>query len=145
MFSSLSSRDFFAELDRLQQVLRQDIETSSPTIRGFTRGFPALNVGTTADAVEVYVFAPGMDPQKIEVELDRQVLTISGERANDVASDDAKANVHLHERFGGRFRRVISLPEDIDPSAVSADYRDGVLSVKVKREEATRPRRINVQ
>jgi HSP20 family protein len=145
MFSSLSSRDFFAEFDRLQRALQQDIETSSPTIRGFTRGFPALNVGSTPEAVEVYVFAPGMDPAKIEVELDRQVLTVSGERANDLAADDAKANIHLHERFGGRFRRVVSLPDDIDPNAVSADYRDGVLCVKVKREQASRPRRINVQ
>jgi HSP20 family protein len=53
--------------------------------------------------------------------------------------------VHVNERFDGRFRRVISLPDDIDPNAVSADYTDGVLHVSVKRRESAQPRRIEVQ
>ena len=125
MFSSLSSRDVFAEFDRLQRALQQRFDTGASTIRGFVRGFPALNVGSTPEAVEVYVFAPGVDPAKVEVELDRQVLTIGGERAATIDRQDAKATVHLNERFDGRFRRVVSLPDDIDPDGVSANYRDG--------------------
>jgi HSP20 family protein len=53
--------------------------------------------------------------------------------------------VHINERFAGRFRRVVSLPEDIDPNAVTADYRDGVLHVSIKRRESTQPRRIPIQ
>ncbi|MFN3595282.1 MAG: Hsp20/alpha crystallin family protein, partial [Thiobacillaceae bacterium] len=45
----------------------------------------------------------------------------------------------------GRFRRVVSLPDDIDPNAVSATYRDGVLHVSVARREAAQPRRITIQ
>jgi HSP20 family protein len=50
----------------------------------------------------------------------------------------------MDERFSGRFRRVVNLPEDIDPNAVSADYRDGVLHVSIARRAAAQPRRIEV-
>ena len=53
--------------------------------------------------------------------------------------------MHINERFAGRFSRVVSLSDDLDPNAVSADYRDGVLHVSVKRRESAQPRRIAVQ
>ena len=53
--------------------------------------------------------------------------------------------MHLDERFTGRFRRVISLPDDVDANAVKADYRDGVLHVSIPRRESAQPRRIEVQ
>ncbi len=146
MVRSLFSRDLFAELDRLQRDMQQAFDLS-PSIRGFGRsGFPALNIGGTAQAVEVYAFAPGLAPESIEVQLDRSLLTIAGERKADLpADDDKKSAVHINERFNGSFRRVISLPQDVDPNGVSADYRDGVLHVTVKRLESSQPRRITVQ
>jgi HSP20 family protein len=53
--------------------------------------------------------------------------------------------VHITERFSGRFRRVVSLSDDVDPNGVSADYKDGVLHISAKRRESARPRRITVQ
>ena len=74
------------------------------------------------------------------------MLTVSGERAASVPSaGDSKTTLHLNERFAGRFRRVVSLPDDIDPNAVNADYRDGVLHVSVQRRASQQPRRIDVQ
>jgi HSP20 family protein len=119
----------------------------SPQIRGIGRGgYPALNVGVTPEAVEVYAFVPGLDPAAIEVNLDRGVLTIDGERKSAIGngSRDPKSTVHLDERFAGRFRRVVSLPEDADPAAVKAEYRDGVLRVTIGRRETAKPRRITV-
>ena len=146
MTRSLFSRDLFAELDRLQRDVQQAFDLS-PTIRGFGRGgFPALNVGGTPQAVEVYAFAPGLAPESIEVQLDRNLLTIAGERKPNLPrADDRKTAVHINERFDGAFRRVVSLPQDVDPNGVSADYRDGVLRVTVKRLESSQPRRIAVQ
>ena len=96
--------------------------------------------------MEIYAFAPGLDPATMEVNLDRGVLTIAGERQPNLpAEDDDKAAVHINERFGGRFRRVVSLSDDVDPNGVSADYRDGVLHISVKRHESAQPRRITVQ
>jgi len=144
MYRSLFPRDIFSELARLQRDMQQAFETG-PSIRGFERGgFPALNMGGTPQTVELYAFAPGLDPASIEVNLERGVLTVSGERAADVPEQEEKSAVHINERFAGRFRRVVSLTDDIDPNGVSAQYRDGVLHITLKRQESAQPRRITV-
>ena len=145
MYRSLFPGDLFAEVDRLQRELQQSFDTVSPSIRGFARGYPALNVGSTPASVEIYAFAPGVDPARIDVKLDRGVLTIEGEREAVVRAKDEKATAHINERFEGRFRRVVSLPEDIDPAAVNATGCDGVLHVSVQRRASAQPRRIEVQ
>ena len=145
MYRTLFPRDLFAEFDRLQREV-STLFDETPSIRGLGRGgYPALNVGTSPEGVEIYAFAPGLDPASIEIDLDRGVLTLAGERKRQVPASDAKTTVHLEERFGGRFRRVLSLPDDIDPESVNARYTDGVLHVSVKRREAAQPRRIAVQ
>ncbi|WP_213959499.1 MULTISPECIES: Hsp20/alpha crystallin family protein [unclassified Variovorax] len=145
MYRSFFPRDMFAEIDRLQRDMQQAFDLS-PTIRGLGRGFPALNVGSTKRAVEIYAFAPGLDPAAIEVTLDRGLLTIAGERTAempDSASD--KSTTHIDERFEGAFRRALTLPDDADPESMSATYRDGVLHVTVQRRESTVARRITIQ
>jgi HSP20 family protein len=146
MYRSLFPRDVFAELDRLQREVQETFDLS-PSIRGFGRGgFPALNVGGTPQSVDIYAFAPGLDPAKMEVSLDRGVLTIAGERSPNLPSaDDDNAALHINERFSGRFRRVLSLSNDVDPNGVSANYCDGVLHISIKRQESAQPRRISVQ
>jgi HSP20 family protein len=52
--------------------------------------------------------------------------------------------VHAQERFAGKFRRVISLPEDADPAKVEASYRDGILRISIAKRESSKPRRIQV-
>jgi HSP20 family protein len=141
---SLFSRDIFSEMDRLQRELQQAFEVG-PSIRGIGRGgFPALNIGSTPQSVELYAFVPGLDPASIEVNLERGVLTIAGDRVDDLSSQEQKANVHINERFAGKFRRVVSLPDDVNPDGVSAKYREGVLHISVKRREEVQPRRISV-
>jgi HSP20 family protein len=145
MYRSLFPRDMFAEMDRLQREMQQAFDLS-PNIRGFARnGFPALNVGGTPQTLEIFAFAPGVEPSTLEVHLERGVLTIAGERKSPLPPPDTKAAVHINERFAGRFRRVITLPDDADPEGVDAKLRDGVLHVKVQRRAASQPRRIAVQ
>ena len=72
-------------------------------------------------------------------------MSIAGERKSDEPAADQKTAIHIDERFAGPFRRVISLPDDIDNEAVSATYRDGVLHVSVKRRQAAAPRRITIE
>jgi HSP20 family protein len=147
MFASMMYPNVFGDFDRLRRELDDLFGMAGlPTgIRSAAPGaFPALNIGNTPTSVEVYAFAPGIDPSQIDVTIDRGVMTISGERASALPEDD-KVNVYANERFTGRFRRAISLPEDIDPSKVEASYRDGVLRVSVARRESSLPKRITVQ
>jgi len=133
-------RDLYAELDRLQRQVQQAFELS-PSIRGFARGgFPALNVASTPQSAEVYAFAPGLDPAALHVQLERGVLSVSGERASDFGD----ASVHVNERFVGRFHRVVALSDDLDPEQVHATYRDGVLHISIQRLAAAQPRRIEI-
>ncbi len=136
------------EFDRLRREL-DDVFTGNgapSSIRSAAPGaFPALNVGMTPTSVEVYAFAPGIDPAKIEVVIDRGVLTISGERPSTLPNQGEKVNVYSRERSSGAFKRAISLPDDVDPGRVQASYREGVLNVSIARREEAQPKRITVQ
>jgi HSP20 family protein len=150
MFESLLSYpgSLFAEFDRLRREIDEMFGLAGlpASIRSVAPGaFPAINIGSTPSSVEIYAFAPGIDPNKVEVTVDRGVLTIAGERASDVPEDDAKVSVYSNERFAGRFRRAIALPDDADPAKVEAKYRDGVLHITVGRRESALPKRITVQ
>lgn len=136
------------EFDRLRREL-DDVFASGAvpsSIRSAAPGaFPALNVGMTPTSVEVYAFAPGIDPARIEVVIDRGVLTISGERPSALPAAGDKVNVYSRERSSGAFKRAISLPDDVDPGRVQASYREGVLNVSIARREEAQPKRITVQ
>jgi HSP20 family protein len=150
MYRSLFSRDVFANLDNFQRDL-QEAFAGSAGILGLPRSAtsngvaPALNVGTTPESVEVYCFVPGVDPNSIDVNIEQGILTIAGERKRNPPAQDNKTGIHLEERFAGKFRRVVALPEDADADAVQASYRNGVLQVSVQRRKAPEPRRITIQ
>lgn len=128
---------------------RASPRAASPVSRGV---FPAINLRQTAQAIDIQVFAPGIDASRTEVTLDRGVLTIAGERASDVpTAPDQRTersaeppSVRSNERYAGRFRRAVTLPDDADPNQVSASYRDGVLHISVQRRVATPPTRIAI-
>lgn len=136
----------FPELARLQQHLDEVFQTGSATnIRALARGsFPAVNVGSTPETIEVLAFAPGVDPKALQVTLDRGLLVIAGERSSEASQRQEGTTVYAQERFTGPFRRVISLPDDADPARVEATYRDGILHVTVSKRESSRPRQISI-
>ena len=150
MYPSLTrfSGDLFAEFDGLQRHLEQllGLRGMPSSIRASGRGaFPALNMGITDDSVEIYAFAPGIDPARIEVSVDKGLLTIGGERESDTPEDSDQVSVYARERFAGAFRRVLSLPEDVDTARVEATYRNGILKIVIPKREASKPRRIEVR
>lgn len=137
------------EFDRLRRELDDVFGAGSgqpSSIRSAAPGsFPAINVGLTPTSVEVYAFAPGLDPARIDVVIDRGVLSLSGERAVSKPDAEGKTSVHKQERSAGSFKRAISLPDDVDAGRVNATYRDGVLNVSIARREEAQPKRITVQ
>jgi HSP20 family protein len=139
-----SSADLFAELNRMQSLLDQALPAATASIRSSGGGFPTLNVGTTPNSIEVMALAPGLDPKSLDISVDRGLLIIGGERQSELPKEGERTSVYAHERFTGRFRRVLSLSEDADPARVNASYKDGVLRISIAKRESSLPRRIEV-
>lgn len=142
--------DLWSDMARLQRELDQVFRPPGGGIRSMaTQPFPVINVGSTPDAIEVLALAPGMAPDQLDVQMDKGLLVISGERKSDLPQAEeverSKGNVYAQERFVGRFKRVISLPDDVDAQQVQAQSRNGLLHIRIPRSEAARPRRIQVQ
>lgn len=139
--------DVFRAFDRLWEQMDDALRGAGApaNLRSSSQGFPALNVGSTDDAIELVAFAPGLDPATLDVTVDRGLLTISGERKSALSELPEGAVVYARERVAGKFRRAVELPRDADPDRVEARYVDGCLRVTVRRKESAKPRAITVQ
>jgi HSP20 family protein len=147
MFYSLSNPGgrLFDNLRRLDEDMDEAFDRWPwpAGIRSVSRGtYPPINVGSTHEQVDVFLFVAGMDPKKLDISIQKNLLSVAGERKAPVEKD---VDYYRKERFDGPFRRVITLPDDVDPEQVDASYRDGVLQIHVKRREAARPRQIEVK
>lgn len=150
MFERMSPYDegFLSQFRRLEQEMDELFSggttwTGTRNIRSLPSGsFPAVNVAQTADAVTVYLFAPGIDPKKLNTSIQQNLLSISGQRRIAAETD---ATYYRQERFTGDFHRVISLPDDVDPERVEARYADGIVQVRVGRRESAKPRQIEIR
>jgi HSP20 family protein len=143
------SGDLWGEMARLQRELDQLFRPGgSSGIRAMSRhNFPAINVGSTPDAIEVLALAPGMESADFEVSVDKGLLVISGGRKSELPqkkNHGQDIQVYAQERFSGGFKRVVSLPDDVDGQRVEASCKDGLLHIRVPRLESARPRRIDV-
>ena len=138
-------RDIFDQLESLRRELDGTFgERGGPLgIRSVAAGtYPAINVGASSRQVDVYVFAAGVAPGSLDISMQQNLLTVSGERSTAIPEG---AQAYRRERFEGSFKRVVTLPDDVDPDKVDAAYRDGVLHVTVQRKEELQPRRIEVK
>jgi HSP20 family protein len=103
---------------------------------------PAVDVWETDDEL-VYSFdLPGVSCDEINVELEDGALTVSAERdRTDQVKED---RFYRFERRFGRFSRTIALPQGTTDDAIKAEYKDGVLEVRVAKPEQPKPRRIEI-
>lgn len=91
--------------------------------------------------VWVHIDIPGATADGIEIDLDRNVLTVSAERPSTRASED---QVYILERTKGRFQRQVHLGDGLDSASIAADYNDGVLTLRIPVSERAQPRKISV-
>ena len=106
-------------------------------------GFPPVNIFDTGEGIAVIAEVPGIDPNSISVSGQGHTLTIKGERRRETSTDTA--GYHRRERSFGEFSRSIQLPEQLDLDKAAATYDAGVLTVKVSKAEAAKPRQIAVK
>ena len=105
-------------------------------------GQPPLNVAATSEQVDIYVAIAGIDPNAVAITLDKNQMSISGCRS-DTKSEEV--NALKKERFTGEYKYLVTLPDDVEPDGVEANYQNGVLHISVKRRVPAKPRQITVQ
>lgn len=104
-------------------------------------GLP-LDVIEQGDNFLVKASVPGINPNDLEITLENDVLCIKGETKSE--KEENNERYHLRERRAGRFGRTITFPIRVNGDAITADYKDGVLTLNVPKAEEVKPRRINV-
>jgi HSP20 family protein len=105
--------------------------------------FPPLNVSESDDNLYVRAELPGVKAEDIEISVEGETLTLRGERRlPEIATG---VSFHRREREAGRFRRVISLNTKINPDAVDAHFKNGVLEVVLPKAMEAKPRQIAVK
>jgi len=125
------------EMNRLFENFFEDL----PAGRSYAAGYPALNTWEDGDAAYVEAELPGMSLGDLEIFVRGNDVTISGERK---MAEPENASWHRRERSQGKFSRSLSLPWEIDADRVEATLRNGVLSVKLPKCEACKPKRIEI-
>jgi HSP20 family protein len=125
-----------AEVERLFDLTRARLNDS------YAPGFPPVNLWSADDEVVLTAELPGVDPDKIDIAVLDDTVTLSGARvAEDVPEG---AIVHHRERGFGEFSRSFRLPFRIDAGGVDARYTNGVLEVKLPKAAEDRPRKVPV-
>jgi len=104
---------------------------------------PSLDVSETDNAVEVRMDLPGVQAKDIDIQLNGNLLTITGQR--DEQREEKGRTFHRVERHCGTFSRSLTLPCSVNESEVAADYRDGVLTVTLPKSEESKPHKIKVK
>src|SRR5215213_5111607 len=103
---------------------------------------PAVDVWETEKELVLSFDLPGIEEEKIAVELDENMLTVSGERER--TGEQSSERYYRFERRYGQFSRSVSLPAGVKDSDVQADYKNGVLEVRIPKPEEPKPRRIEI-
>ena len=144
MLTRTLTSDPFAELFRLQDQLfraRNAFNGEDKLVKpaGFV---PAVDVYERDDKLSFDVELPGVRADDVELEIEKGVFTLKGERKRErELADDGPLRV---ERSWGRFERSFKLGDAIDPDSASADIKDGVLTVSFEKRAAVKPRKITI-
>jgi len=104
---------------------------------------PAVDIFEDGESYVVKVELPEVDAKEVDIRLDSDTLTITGERK--LERDEDKERYHTIERFYGKFSRRFHLPETVEQDKIAAEARDGVLRIVLPKKAETKPREIQVE
>jgi HSP20 family protein len=134
--------DPFDTLFNLQRELEARIASDWLHDQTASRGpFPPINVFQQGDDILAIIELPGLDKKELEIQAKENTIRISGRKAVDYPNE---VSVHRRERVFGEFDRTLSLPVQLDPDGIKAEYRDGILALFLPRAERDKPRAIRI-
>ncbi|MDQ3932334.1 MAG: Hsp20/alpha crystallin family protein [Actinomycetota bacterium] len=144
--SRYNPRDLASIQDEFERMFRSFFggstgTESAPTTAGAWS--PALDVEETEEAFVLHVELPGCQPEDVEVNLEENVLTVTGER-RFYDEREAEGFRRIERRFG-RFHRAVRLPDRVATDRVDASFENGLLTITVPKAEEAKPRRIQIR
>ncbi len=146
MATAVMKLDPFRELTGMQNRINQLFRETFPALgeQALTAGAwsPAVDIYETHEGLELWVDLPGVDKKNIQVSMENNVLTISGERR--LAHDDNREGYHRVECNYGSFRRSFSIPANIETNNINAAYKDGVLRLTLPKKPEAQPKQIKI-
>ena len=107
------------------------------------RWVPAMDLVETEEHFVLRADLPGLSEEDVSIELEDNVLTVSGERKAE--HEEKKEGFYRMERSFGQFRRSLTLPDGVDADAIAATFDKGVLQVRIPKPEARKPRKVAIQ
>ncbi|MDJ0783252.1 MAG: Hsp20/alpha crystallin family protein [Desulfosarcinaceae bacterium] len=125
---------------QLDQVFSSDYD-KLPGVVG-SGVFPAINLTEDADRFYIRAELPGVPSDALQMQATGKNLSISGERK--IAAEKEGVRYHRREREAGKFSRVIAMPTQIDPDRIEAKLEDGILTIRVPKADAVKPRQISI-
>lgn len=134
--------DVFASRREIDRVFDRFFGQANGVVGPWT---PVVDVRETKDAIEVVAELPGMRPDDVEVNVENNVLTVAGEKKQEVTEGSPEAEYHLVERRCGKFERSFTLPRSVDPDRIAARFEHGLLTVTLPKAEAAKPRRVEIR
>jgi HSP20 family protein len=127
----------------MNRLFNTFFETPATPLNGAARRWiPAMDLVETDGNFVLRADLPGLGEDDVKIELEDNVLTVSGERK--VEHEDRNEGYYRVERSSGSFRRSLTLPEGVDPEAVKATFDRGVLEVRVPKPEERKPRKVAI-
>jgi len=130
------------ELQTMNRLFNTFFDTPSNGGPALRRWIPAMDVTETDDQYVLRADLPGMSEGDVNVELDDNVLTISGERKSE--HEQRSKGFYRIERASGSFRRSLTLPEGVDADSIHANFENGVLEVQIPKPEQPKPRKVQI-
>jgi len=135
-------RDPFAALLGLQRAMEGVMGSDWFGSRTSGSGaFPLVNVFNDGEDFVLVAELPGVKKEDLDIQVRGDTLRIQGKKA---ISYDEGASVHRRERSTGQFDRTLTLPAEVDATKVAAEYRDGVLTLRLPRAESAKPRTVTI-
>ncbi len=133
----------FAELERIRREFDKLLEEFTPTVAIEKVFSPAIEVYETDKEVVVKAELPGIKKEDVEVTIKDNTLHIKGEKKEE--REEKTETVHIVERAYGKFERTISLPKDVKLEDIKAEYKDGVLEIKLPKAETAKETKIEIK
>ncbi len=139
----LGENDLFSQFDRMQREMERLLSPyRSSAGRSSSGTYPPINLYDNGESFVVRAEIPGVDPDKLELSVTGNTLTLRGSRKP--IEVEKGWNYHRQERDSGEFRRALTLPEMVDSTKVQASFRNGVLEIQLPRAEQAKQRKIQV-